>query len=49
MADLERELRELSGWLATPEPPDVRTQVRARIAAPPASTVDGGGGGTRWA
>ncbi|PZF99872.1 hypothetical protein [Micromonospora endophytica] len=35
MADLERELRELSGWLATPEPPDVRTQVRARIAAPP--------------
>ncbi|GIJ25192.1 hypothetical protein Vqi01_03540 [Micromonospora qiuiae] len=33
MDDLERELRELSGWLETPEPPDVTAQVRARLAA----------------
>ncbi|WP_341716175.1 hypothetical protein QQG74_19395 [Micromonospora sp. FIMYZ51] len=40
MDDLERELRELSGWLATPEPPDVTAQVRARIIAPPRPAVD---------
>ncbi|RIV41190.1 hypothetical protein [Micromonospora radicis] len=33
MADLERELRELSGWLDTPDPPDVTAQVRARLTA----------------
>ncbi|PZG19202.1 hypothetical protein C1I95_12130 [Micromonospora craterilacus] len=35
MDDLERELRELSTWLETPEPPDVTAQVRARLAAEP--------------
>ncbi|MGC5028818.1 hypothetical protein [Micromonospora sp. DT229] len=33
MADLERELRELSAWLETPDPPDVTAQVRARLTA----------------
>ncbi|AEB45947.1 hypothetical protein [Micromonospora maris] len=33
MADLERELRELSAWLDTPDPPDVTAQVRARLTA----------------
>ncbi|WP_327038276.1 hypothetical protein [Micromonospora maris] len=35
MDDLERELRELSAWLETPEPPDVTARVRARLAAEP--------------
>ncbi|MEV4714895.1 hypothetical protein [Micromonospora sp. NPDC049374] len=40
MDDLERELRDLSGWLETPQPPDVTTRVRARLAAaPPARRV----------
>ncbi|WP_444947083.1 hypothetical protein [Micromonospora ureilytica] len=34
MGDLERELRDLSSWLETPEPPDVRAQVRARLDRP---------------
>ncbi|MBG6065515.1 hypothetical protein [Micromonospora ureilytica] len=34
MGDLERELRDLSAWLETPEPPDVRAQVRARLDRP---------------
>ncbi|MFU8871650.1 hypothetical protein [Micromonospora sp. SL4-19] len=34
MDDLERELRDLSAWLRTPEPPDVTARVRARLAAP---------------
>ncbi|TDB70343.1 hypothetical protein [Micromonospora sp. KC723] len=34
MDDLERELRELSGWLETSDPPEVATRVRARLAAP---------------
>ncbi|MFE9204454.1 hypothetical protein [Micromonospora sp. NPDC007230] len=34
MDDLERELRDLSAWLDTPEPPDVTARVRARLAAP---------------
>ncbi|MEU6076222.1 hypothetical protein [Micromonospora sp. NPDC047074] len=34
MDDLERELRDLSAWLETPEPPDVTARVRARLAAP---------------
>ncbi|MFG1888681.1 hypothetical protein ACGFIR_12530 [Micromonospora sp. NPDC049051] len=34
MDDLERELRELSAWLRTPDPPDVTARVRARLAAP---------------
>ncbi|MEO3780919.1 hypothetical protein ABGB16_29765 [Micromonospora sp. B11E3] len=34
MDDLERELRDLSAWLATPDPPDVAARVRARLAAP---------------
>ncbi|GAA0363383.1 hypothetical protein GCM10009541_02040 [Micromonospora gifhornensis] len=33
MADLDRELRELSAWLETPDPPDVTAQVRARLTA----------------
>ncbi|MEU8047691.1 hypothetical protein AB0B71_26550 [Micromonospora echinofusca] len=33
MDDLERELRDLSAWLDTPEPPDVTARVRARLAA----------------
>ncbi|MBX7267347.1 hypothetical protein KIF24_15820 [Micromonospora sp. Llam7] len=37
MDDLERELRELSTWLATPPPPEVTAQVRARLAAAPAT------------
>ncbi|MEV2240629.1 hypothetical protein [Micromonospora sp. NPDC049891] len=35
MDDLERELRDLSAWLAIPEPPQVTAQVRARLAAAP--------------
>ncbi|MEU8179474.1 hypothetical protein AB0B85_27400 [Micromonospora sp. NPDC049044] len=34
MADLERELRDLSAWLETPEPPDVRAAVRGRLRRP---------------
>lgn len=34
MDDLERELRELSAWLETPDPPEATAQVRARLAAP---------------
>ncbi|MDG4798113.1 hypothetical protein [Micromonospora sp. WMMD1082] len=34
MDDLDRELRELSGWLETPPPPEVAAHVRARLAAP---------------
>ncbi|MEU8089154.1 hypothetical protein AB0B57_36760 [Micromonospora sp. NPDC049101] len=34
MGDLERELRELSAWLDTPEPPDVRAPVRVRLHRP---------------
>ncbi|WBB68478.1 hypothetical protein [Micromonospora sp. WMMD812] len=34
MDDLERELRDLSSWLETPEPPEITARVRARIAAP---------------
>ncbi|TDB81866.1 hypothetical protein [Micromonospora sp. KC721] len=34
MDDLERELRDLSAWLETPDPPEVVTRVRARLAAP---------------
>lgn len=37
MADLEPELRGVGTRLALPDPPDVRSAVRARIAAPPAS------------
>jgi hypothetical protein len=33
--DLVAELRELGDWIATPEPPDLRAAVRARITAPP--------------
>jgi hypothetical protein len=32
--DLERQLRDLSAWLDTPDPPDVTARVRARLAAP---------------
>ncbi|MEV6692077.1 hypothetical protein AB0M35_11485 [Micromonospora sp. NPDC051196] len=39
MADLERELRELSAWLETPDPPDVTAQVRARLTATRTSTA----------
>ncbi|MBQ1047362.1 hypothetical protein KBX50_02535 [Micromonospora sp. C51] len=42
MDDLERELRDLSGWLATPEPPDVTARVRARLSAAPAARRDTG-------
>ncbi|MFU8852870.1 hypothetical protein ACNAW0_18055 [Micromonospora sp. SL1-18] len=34
MDDLERELRDLAGWLQTPEPPDVAARVRARLTVP---------------
>ncbi|SCL34425.1 hypothetical protein GA0070624_4985 [Micromonospora rhizosphaerae] len=34
MDDLERELRDLSAWLQTPEPPDVTARVRAQLTAP---------------
>ncbi|MEU9507985.1 hypothetical protein AB0D32_17105 [Micromonospora sp. NPDC048170] len=34
MDDLERELRDLSAWLETPDPPDVTARVRVRLAAP---------------
>ncbi|MFD2764871.1 hypothetical protein [Micromonospora eburnea] len=34
MDDLERELRDLAGWLRTPEPPEVAARVRARLTAP---------------
>ncbi|MEU7586686.1 hypothetical protein AB0A95_10335 [Micromonospora sp. NPDC049230] len=34
MGDLERELRDLSAWLDTPEPPDVRARVRVRLHRP---------------
>ncbi|MEU8262584.1 hypothetical protein AB0C02_18365 [Micromonospora sp. NPDC048999] len=34
MDDLERELRNLAGWLQTPEPPEVAARVRARLTAP---------------
>ncbi|MGS2616170.1 hypothetical protein ACVCAH_16850 [Micromonospora sp. LZ34] len=34
MDDLERELRDLSAWLETPEPPDVTARVRARLGTP---------------
>ncbi|WFE53950.1 hypothetical protein [Micromonospora sp. WMMD1155] len=34
MGDLERELRELSTWLDTPEPPDVTAGVRVRLDRP---------------
>ncbi|MEV0804892.1 hypothetical protein [Micromonospora sp. NPDC050200] len=33
MDDLERELRDLSAWLETPDPPDVTARVRAQLAA----------------
>ncbi|MFJ8577863.1 hypothetical protein [Micromonospora sp. NPDC093277] len=36
MDDLERELRDLAGWLQTPEPPEVAARVRARLTAPAA-------------
>lgn len=36
---LAAELRALGTWLATPEPPDVRAAVRARLADAPQSTV----------
>lgn len=34
MGDLERELRNLSAWLETPEPPDVTARVRGRLDRP---------------
>ncbi|MCZ7374557.1 hypothetical protein [Micromonospora sp. WMMC250] len=34
MGDLERELRDLSAWLETPEPPDVTARVRVRLDRP---------------
>ncbi|MGC4866546.1 hypothetical protein ACLQ3B_14065 [Micromonospora sp. DT53] len=34
MGDLERELRELSAWLDTPDPPDVTARVRVRLDRP---------------
>ncbi|MDG4810316.1 hypothetical protein O7634_26485 [Micromonospora sp. WMMD1120] len=34
MGELERELRELAGWLDTPDPPDVRARVRVRLGKP---------------
>ncbi|MFC7549945.1 hypothetical protein [Plantactinospora sp. GCM10030261] len=36
MDDLERELRDLAGWLETPDPPDMTARVRTRLAAAPA-------------
>ncbi|MET8233172.1 hypothetical protein ABZS77_21140 [Micromonospora sp. NPDC005298] len=35
MGDLERELRDLSTWLETTDPPEVTARVHARLAAPP--------------
>ncbi|MBQ1024896.1 hypothetical protein [Micromonospora sp. C95] len=49
MDDLERELRDLSAWLATPEPPDVTARVRARLAAAPATRRDAGRRRRRYA
>ncbi|WP_433533014.1 hypothetical protein ACQPYA_14010 [Micromonospora sp. CA-263727] len=40
MDDLERELRELSTWLETPEPPDVTARVHARLAAEPSTVTN---------
>ncbi|MEU8390523.1 hypothetical protein [Micromonospora sp. NPDC048843] len=34
MGDLERELRDLSTWLDTPDPPDVTARVRVRLGTP---------------
>ncbi|MGC5020683.1 hypothetical protein [Micromonospora sp. DT47] len=34
MDDLERELRDLSAWLETPDAPDVTARVRAQLTAP---------------
>ncbi|MCG5439087.1 DUF4367 domain-containing protein [Micromonospora foliorum] len=34
MGDLERELRDLSAWLDTPDPPDVTARVRVRLDTP---------------
>ncbi|MET8309336.1 hypothetical protein [Micromonospora sp. NPDC005173] len=34
MGDLERELRDLSAWLETPDPPEVTARVRAQLTAP---------------
>lgn len=34
MDDLERDLRDLAGWLDTPPAPDVTARVRARLTAP---------------
>ncbi|MHA4947483.1 hypothetical protein ACX27O_09190 [Micromonospora sp. SD19] len=34
MGDLERELRDLSTWLDTPDPPDVSARVRVRLSTP---------------
>ncbi|MBM0233360.1 hypothetical protein JNW91_16755 [Micromonospora sp. STR1_7] len=34
MGDLEKELRDLSAWLETPDAPDVTARVRARLTAP---------------
>ncbi|MBQ1014494.1 hypothetical protein KBX53_26845 [Micromonospora sp. M51] len=34
MGDLERELRDLSIWLDTPDPPDVSARVRVRLSTP---------------
>ncbi|MBM0278426.1 hypothetical protein [Micromonospora tarensis] len=34
MGDLERELRDLTAWLDTPDPPDVRARVRSRLSEP---------------
>ncbi|WCN78862.1 hypothetical protein [Micromonospora sp. LH3U1] len=34
MGDLERELRDLSAWLETPDPPDVTARVRVRLSGP---------------
>ncbi|MEU5964664.1 hypothetical protein ABZ777_25945 [Micromonospora parva] len=34
MGDLERELRDLSAWLDTPDPPDVGARVRVRLSTP---------------
>lgn len=34
MGDLERELRDLSAWLETPDPPDVSARVRVRLRRP---------------
>ncbi|MCM0675713.1 hypothetical protein NCC78_13585 [Micromonospora phytophila] len=36
MDDLERELRDLSAWLETPDAPEVTARVRARLTAPAA-------------